>query len=121
MVVGAIGKIQEAGGYWFGTQSDQASFAPDTVVASQVYHWEVILKEIIDLRAQGILGGQSFIADLANGGQVMSFNSEIDIPADVMAAAEATIADIIGGQEILLPVGWGKAANRSGMGKSSPR
>jgi basic membrane lipoprotein Med (substrate-binding protein (PBP1-ABC) superfamily) len=100
MVVGAIGKIQEAGGYWFGTQSDQSSFAPDTVVASQVYHWEVILKEIIELRAQGILGGQSFIADLANGGQVMSFNSEIDIPADVMAAAEATIADIIGGQEI---------------------
>jgi basic membrane lipoprotein Med (substrate-binding protein (PBP1-ABC) superfamily) len=100
MVVGAIGKIQEAGGYWFGTQSDQASFASDTVVASQVYHWEVILKEIIDLRAQGILGGQSFIADLANAGQVMSFNSEIDIPADVMAAAEATIANIIGGQEI---------------------
>jgi basic membrane lipoprotein Med (substrate-binding protein (PBP1-ABC) superfamily) len=101
MVVGAIGKIQEAGGYWFGTQSDQASFAPDTVVASQVYHWEVILKEIIELRAQGILGGQSFIADLANGGQVMSFNSEIDIPADVLAAAEATIQGIIDGTIII--------------------
>ena len=100
MVVGAIGKIQEAGGYWFGTQADQASFAPDTVVASQVYHWEVILKEIIDLRAQGILGGQSFVAELANGGQVMSFNPDIDIPEDVMAAAESTIQSIVAGEEI---------------------
>ena len=97
MVVGAIGKIQEAGGYWFGTQSDQASFAPDTVVASQVYHWEVILKEIVELRAQGVLGGQSFVADLENAGQVMAFNPNIDIPADVLAAAEATIGSFVAG------------------------
>jgi basic membrane protein A len=94
MVVGAIGKIQEAGGYWFGTQADQASFAPDTVVASQVYHWEVILKEIIELRSQGILGGQSFEANLENGGEVMAFNPEIDIPDEVIEAAEATIEEI---------------------------
>ncbi len=93
MVVGAIGKIQEAGGYWFGTQADQASFAPDTVVASQVYRWEVILKEIIDLRSQGILGGRSFAANLENGGEDMAFNPEIDIPDDVLAAAEATIEE----------------------------
>ena len=100
MVVGAIGKIQEAGGYWFGTQADQMAFAPDTVVASQVYHWEVILKEIISLRNQGILGGTSFVANLANGGQEMSFNPAIDIPDDVMAAAEAAIADIVGGAAV---------------------
>ncbi len=97
MVVGAIGKIQEAGGYWFGTQADQASFAPDTVVASQVYHWEVILKEIIDLRAEGILGGQSFTANLANGGEEMVFNPDLDIPAEVIAAAEATIEELSSG------------------------
>ena len=94
MVVGAIGKIQEAGGYWFGTQADQASFAPDTVVASQVYHWEVIFKEIIELRSQGILGGQSFVANLENGGEVMAYNPEIDIPDEVLQAAEATIEEI---------------------------
>lgn len=104
MVVGAIGKIQEAGGYWFGTQADQAAFAPDTVVASQVYHWEVILREIVALREDGVLGGQSFEANLANGGQVMSFNSNIDIPEEVMAAAEETIQGIIDGTiEIELP------------------
>jgi basic membrane protein A len=100
MVVGAIGKIQEAGGYWFGTQADQMAFAPDTVVASQVYHWEVILKEIIALRSEGTLGGTSFVANLANGGQEMSFNPDIDIPEDVMAAAEAAIADIVGGAAV---------------------
>ena len=31
MVIGAIGKAQEAGAYWFGTQADQTSFAPDVV------------------------------------------------------------------------------------------
>lgn len=97
MVVGAIGKIQEAGGYWFGTQADQAAFAPDTVVASQVYHWEVILQEIIALREDGVLGGQSFVADLENGGQVMSFNPDIEIPEEVMTAAEETIQGIIDG------------------------
>ena len=97
MVVGAIGKIQEAGGYWFGTQADQAAFAPDTVVASQVYHWEVILQDIIALREDGVLGGQSFVANLANGGQVMAFNPNIDIPEEVMTAAEETIQGIIDG------------------------
>ena len=98
MVVGAIGKIQEAGGYWFGTQADQASFASDTVVASQVYHWDVIFKEIIDLRAQGILGGQSFTANLENGGEVMAYNPDLDIPEDVIAAADATIQELkVGG------------------------
>lgn len=97
MVVGAIGKAEEAGALWFGTQADQSSFSPTNVVASQVYHWEVILKQIIDLREEGTLGGTSFVASLANGGQVMVFNPDFDLPADVKAAAEAAIAGIIDG------------------------
>jgi basic membrane protein A len=97
MVVGAIGKIQEEDGFWFGTQSDQASFAPDTVVASQVYHWEVILKEIIDLHMAGTLGGQSFEINLENDGEVIEFNPELEIPAEVEQAAQETIQGIIDG------------------------
>lgn len=104
MVVGAIGKAEEAGAIWFGTQADQSSFAPNTVVASQVYHWDVILNEIVALRADGILGGQSFVASLENGGQVMVFNPDFDLPEEVRAAAEATIQGIIDGTiEIELP------------------
>ena len=84
-------------GEWFGTQADQSSFSPNNVVASQVYHWEVILKKIIDLRAEGTLGGKSFVASLANGGQVMVFNPDFDLPDDVKTAAEAAIQGIIDG------------------------
>jgi len=97
MVVGAIGKAEEAGALWFGTQADQASFSPTTVVASQVYHWEVILNEIIDLREEGTLGGTSFVANLSNGGQEMVFNPDFDLPEDVRAAADEAIAGIIDG------------------------
>jgi len=91
MVVGAIGKAEEADALWFGTQADQSSFSPNNVVASQVYHWDVILKEIIDLREEGTLGGTSFVASLSNGGQEMVFNPHFDLPDEVRAAADAAL------------------------------
>lgn len=96
MVIGAIGKAQEAGAYWFGTQADQTSFAPDVVVASQVYHWEVILKEIFALRDQGVLGGQTFSANLGNGGQVIKINPDLPIAQEVLDKANEVIQGIIG-------------------------
>ena len=97
MVVGAIGKAEEANALWFGTQSNQTSLAPSIVVASQVYHWEVALREIITLIGEGTLGGQSFKADLANGGEVIEFNPDYALPDDVKALAESTIQGIIDG------------------------
>jgi basic membrane protein A len=104
MVVGAIGKAEESGALWFGTQSNQASLAPEIVVASQVYHWEVVLSEMITLIEAGTLGGQSFKADLANGGEVIEFNPDYELPAEVQALAETTIQGIIDGSiTITLP------------------
>jgi len=97
MVVGAIGKAEEANALWFGTQSNQTSLAPTIVVASQVYHWEVALNEIITLIQSGTLGGQSFKADLANGGEVIEFNADYALPAEAQTLAEATIQGIIDG------------------------
>lgn len=97
MVIGAIGKAQEAGAYWFGTQADQTSFAPDVVVASQVYHWEVILKEILKMKAEGVLGGVEFAANLENGGQVIKINPDIPIPGGVKEKANEVIQGIIDG------------------------
>jgi basic membrane protein A len=94
MVVGAIGKAEEANVLWFGTQSNQSSLAPKIVVASQVYHWEVMLKEMIGLIQGGTLGGQSFTANLANGGEVIEFNSGYALPADAKTLAEATVKGI---------------------------
>jgi basic membrane protein A len=104
MVVGAIGKAEEANALWFGTQSNQTSLAPSIVVASQVYHWEVMLKEMIGLIQAGTLGGKSFAANLANGGEVIELNPDYALPAEAKALAESTIKGIVDGSiKITLP------------------
>lgn len=97
MVVGAIGVAEENNVLWFGTQSNQTSLAPSIVVASQVYHWEVILEKMIDLIKAGTLGGQSFVIDLDNGGEVIEYNPDYTVPEDVKALAESTVQGIIDG------------------------
>ncbi len=94
MVVGAIGVAADDKVPWFGTQANQASLAPTDVVASQVYHWEVILEQIIAKRAAGTLGGEAFEINLANGGLVIEFNDGYPLPADARAKADAAIAGI---------------------------
>lgn len=95
MVVGAIGVAKENGVLWLGTQSSQTSLAPEIVVANQVYHWEVVIREIMDLIAGGTLGGKSFVISLADGGEVMEYNPAFDLPADVKALADQTVQGII--------------------------
>jgi basic membrane protein A len=97
MVVGAIGVAKDKNVPWFGTQSNQASLAPSIVVASQVYKWDVVLRQIIDLIKQGTLGGTAFAIDLANKGEVVEFNSEYALPDDVKKAAEDAIKCISDG------------------------
>jgi basic membrane protein A len=97
MVVGAIGKAEEADVLWFGTQSNQASLAPSIVVASQVYHWEVVLNQMISKIKAGTLGGEAFVINLANGGEVIEFNPESRVAADAQNMAQETIQGIING------------------------
>jgi basic membrane protein A and related proteins len=104
MVVGAIGKAKDANVLWFGTQSNQSSLAPSIVVASQVYHWEGMLKEMISSIQSGTLGGKTFRADLAKGGEVIEFNPGYALPADAKALADSTIKGITDGTiKITLP------------------
>lgn len=97
MVVGAVGVANENDMLWFGTQANQTSLAPDVVVASQVYHWEVSLREMVSQIQAGTLGGEIYEIDLANGGIVIEFNDGFDLPADVRAKADAAIAGLIAG------------------------
>ncbi|MCY4062654.1 MAG: BMP family protein [Chloroflexi bacterium] len=73
MVVGAIAVGIENGARWFGTQSSQAELAGDSAVAFQIYKWEVILADMIGHIQMGVLGGESYVLTLANGGLVMEF------------------------------------------------
>ncbi|MFN3741430.1 MAG: BMP family protein [Anaerolineales bacterium] len=104
MVVGAIGVAKEKNVLWFGTQSSQVSLAPNIVVATQVYHWEVALLEMVQLIQSGTLGGKSFTINLANGGEVIEFNPAFNLLPEVKAKAEETIQGIINGSiKIELP------------------
>ena len=47
--------------------------------------------------ADGTYGGTSFVINLANGGEVMDFNPDFDLPAEVQALAEETVQGIIDG------------------------
>ena len=73
MVVGAIAVGSDNGARWFGTQSSQADLAGDSAVAFQIYKWEVILADMIAHIQSGVLGGESYVLTLANGGLVMEF------------------------------------------------
>jgi len=103
MVVGAIGVAEENSVLWFGTQSSQSSLAPSIVVANQVYHWEVVLKEMITLIEGETYGGQSFLITLENGGLEVEFNSAYALPDDVKAAAQAAIDGIVNDSVKALP------------------
>ncbi|MCZ7532125.1 MAG: BMP family protein [Acidimicrobiia bacterium] len=101
MVVGAIGVASTEGVAWFGTQANQTQIAPDVVVASQVYHWEGVLREIIAGVQSGTLGGEAYTIDLANGGEVIEYNPGYDLPADVKAKGDAAVAGIIDGSIVV--------------------
>lgn len=97
-VVGSVGAAKEAGSVmWFGTQQDQATLAPENVVASQQYDWTGILKQMIANRKDGKLGGEAFVLELKNGGLKIAYNSAYQLPDDVKQAAEAAIEGIKSG------------------------
>ncbi len=97
-VVGSIGAAKDAGNVlWFGTQSDQASLAPNLVVASQVYDWTAMLKDMIAKHQAGTLGGSVYTLTLENNGLKISYNPGYNLAADVKAAGDAAIQGVQSG------------------------
>ncbi len=97
MTVGAIGAARAKRAAWFGTQANQAELAPEIVVASQVYKWEVILSKIIEDLDNGVKGGKMYEINLANGGLVIEFNTAYKLQAKVKKAGMDAIAGIKNG------------------------
>jgi len=102
-VTGAVAAAKEAGVYWFGQQYDQIPLAPDVVVASQVYDWSGILKDIIMSSKAGVKGGKVYNLTFKNGGLMIKYNDAIKVPAEVKAAADDTINKIMAG-EVEIPI-----------------
>lgn len=110
--VGAIRAVAERPGVlWFSTEMDQSRLAPETVVASQVYRWEKIVKRMIDLRKQGVVGGEHMTARFADGTLELRYNAELVdmVPQqvrDLVEEARRKIAD--GALKVELPPAQGK-------------
>jgi basic membrane lipoprotein Med (substrate-binding protein (PBP1-ABC) superfamily) len=97
-VVGSIGAAKEKGKVlWFGTQQNQASLAPELVVACQQYDWLSVLKQIIKDNKAGKLGGDKYVAELKNGGLKIVYNPGFKLPDAVKKAGDKAIKDITSG------------------------
>lgn len=96
-MVGAIGVAAENGVPFFGTQSNQTQLGPDVVVASHVYHFEVILADMLDRIAAGEFGGDAYHLNYENGGFVLEFNEDYPLDEEVRALGEETVEAIIAG------------------------
>lgn len=94
MVVGAIGAARARRVPWFGTQANQTELAPEIVVASQVYKWEVVLKKILADLDRGIKGGKKYRINLANGGIKIEFNDKYKLDPKVKEAGIKAMAGI---------------------------
>ena len=104
MVVGPIATAIDRGDVlWFGTQSNQAKRSEKAGVAFQVYHWEVILTDMITQINAGTLGGASFTLNLANGGLVIEYNDAYTLSGELKTLANDTIQGIIDGKITVLP------------------
>lgn len=93
-VVGAVSVVKDKNALWFGNQSDQASLAPNNVVASQVYDWTFALQSMMDKISAGTRGGEVYTMTFQNGGLVMQYNPSYSLDAEVKALAEKTIAGL---------------------------
>lgn len=97
MVAGAVAVAAQNDIAWFGTQANQNDFGPSVVVASQVYHWEIVLEQMLALYDEGTLGGTAYEINLENGGLIIEFNDAYGLSDEIKTLGEETIAGIIDG------------------------
>lgn len=95
--VGALKAVAEHKGvHWISTDLNMKDVAPDSVLMAQVYLFKNVVKEIIDSRAKGELGGRAIPLSLANGNIDIQVNHEL--PPEVAKKLEEVKADIASGK-----------------------
>jgi basic membrane lipoprotein Med (substrate-binding protein (PBP1-ABC) superfamily) len=95
MVIGPIAVAKENGLLWFGTQASQAGIAEESGVLFQVYHWEVVLMDIIERVREGELGGIAYTVTLENGGLVMEYSELTGLSEEQMEMIEETVNALV--------------------------
>jgi basic membrane protein A len=97
LVVGPVAVAEQEGLLWFANQANQTSLAPQNVVASQVYHFEVAIREILaEIDANAPTGG-SFPLTLGNGGMLLEFNPNYPLSRELRDRADELLLDVTAG------------------------
>lgn len=106
LFTGAIEAAEEKGDVlWFGNQANQSNSSPDLVVASQVYHWEIILRQIVADIDRGSLAGRAQTLSLANNGLTIEYNPGFQgLPPEVKQLGD-DVANKIRSGEITVSAG----------------
>ncbi len=81
---------------WFGNQANYDELAPDSVVASQVYHFEGVVRQVLSNTERDKLGGETFELNLANDGLVIEFNPNYKLSTAVKDKATKAEAAVTG-------------------------
>lgn len=100
-VPGAIkAAAAKPGTYWMSTDMDQSSFAPDTVLAAQVYNWEKVVNKMIEQRQKGDVTGKHLTLSFTDGTLELKYNPKLadKIPQDVKDQVESLKKDISSGK-----------------------
>lgn len=102
--VGAIRVVEEVDDvYWLSTDMDQSHIAPKSVLASQVYNFEAVVNQMLDLREEGIIGGEHLALSFPAGTLDLRYNEELVdlIPEEVRAEIEEVMQQIIDGDLVI--------------------
>jgi len=102
--VGAIRVVEEVDDvYWLSTDMDQSHIAPKSVLASQVYNFEAVVNQMLDLREEGIIGGEHLALSFPAGTLDLRYNEELVdlIPEEVRAEIEEVMQQIIDGELVI--------------------
>lgn len=98
--VGAI-KVAEKnpGVLWLSTDMDQASLAPDTVLAAQAYDFAKTVSEMMALRDDGVVGGKHLTLSFENRGLQLIWNPKLaeKVPEEVKIKVEKAKQDLESG------------------------
>jgi len=100
--VGAIGIARNDKLPWFGNDWSMVSLARKNVVATQVYNWDPILKQMFTAIRGGTLGGATYVIGLGNGGEKVQFNSGYKLSPAIKAQGKKLITEITDG-DITVP------------------
>ena len=92
---GLVGNGRDAGGAARGgTGVARVARGPALVVASQVYDWTGMLKDILAKRKTGVLGGVAYTLTLENGGLKVAYNPAYKLGAAAKKAGDDAIAGV---------------------------